>query len=863
VSIKRVLSLDEDHGTLRQQNILNASITARRGRYDDAMQRGNYFTRFARRFSAILIGAALFAGFAAQTGRAGVITPLPPNTRVSDANVPSVSDATLPDIVVRGDTLYATWLDERKGYSHPDVYFAKSTDGGTTWSANTAVSERPYDNWPDDPSIAVQPDGTIWVSWYLFYTDNSDKVNDVRLARSTDGGATWQRYTAVNGVPDNEDLWQPKLAVDASRVYVLYHLVGNDGYVMRLKIIDAQNPASISTTNVSETTDPGRINGGLLDNGPLMSLAWRDGKLCAAWEDRRDTFAIYGTCSTDNGATFPASKPFSGANAVRPEIALAPDGALYLAYSSDSDDRRNILVRRSGDNGATWSQPVALTNHESPSKSGTWDVAVDETGQVLIGWIRVNLNSNDVFLSTSVDRGSTFSFNTLEDGQGQFPTVSDPSNVRLVAAGDGANARAHVIWEDDRNVRDEIWAVRAPLDGTPPTAPPNFRARGEEASILLSWEPASDANGLAGYRVFRAANAAGPFTRISPFGMRSTFFRDVELAPGATYFYTVVAVDSTGNAGPPSGPISAAALANGAPAFNGTLAYESGDTIKVRALANGAERTIANAAGPKFSADGAQLFLSSERAIASQPAGGGASTQFAGPFDSGIEFDIAADKLAFTVITLRQFGAPGVPGAICTVTEPRYFERTGQEKFADENSLASGVALAPNKQWIAYRDAGFCNVAGTGVYSPARLCLARPADGAIKCTEGIDGSDPDFSPDGATLVFAAEIGGDQSEIWTAQIQADGSLANFAQLSRGPANQPSRQPAFSSDGNWVTFARDTDPGTGENLVLHVVRADGFGLRSLAVPGAEPDWLGGGGAPPVQGLSRQVRLPLVQK
>jgi hypothetical protein len=139
---------------------------------------------------------------------------------------------------------------------------------------------------------------------------------------------------------------------------------------LRLKVINPQNPASPSTTTVSDGVESGRYNTGTLDNGPLMSLAFRDGKLCAAWEDRRDTFAIYGACSTDNGAT--------------------------------------------------WSQPVALTAPDTPYKVGSWDVSIDATGQLLVSWVRVDLNSNDLFLSTSVDRGANFSFNVLEDGQGQY-----------------------------------------------------------------------------------------------------------------------------------------------------------------------------------------------------------------------------------------------------------------------------------------------------------------------------------------------------------------------------------------------------------------------------------------------------------
>jgi hypothetical protein len=61
---------------------------------------------------------------------------------------------------------------------------------------------------------------------------------------------------------------------------------------------------------------------------------------------------------------------------------------------------------------------------------------------------------------------------------------------------------------------------------------------------------------------------------------------------------------------------------------------------------------------------------------------------------------------------------------------------------------------------------------------------------------------------------------------------------------------------------VIFERDLDPGPGENRVLHVVRLDGDGLRSLAVAGTNPDWSGGGPAPSVLPGAYRANLPLIQ-
>lgn len=816
-----------------------------------------------KQFMRFLVAGVIFACAVmpwAVPARAGVITPVPPNVRVTDAGLGN-DDATQSQIAIQGNTLYAAWLDERDGYSHPDVYFAKSTDGGATWSANQRVSARPYDDWPDDPVITVQPNGTIWIAWYLFYTSNSDKVNDVRLARSTDGGQTFTRYTVVNGVPDNEDLWRPAIASDDARVYVLYRLRNADGFDIKLKVVDAQT-LNVTTTNVSDGVSSARNTGGLLDDGPATTLALRNGVLCAAWEDRRSTFAIYGACSTNNGASFSPNTAFSGANAINPVIALAPDGTLYATYANDADLRRNSVLRNSTDRGATWSAARTVTNVDSPFKVGTWDLAIDANGQLLLAWINSGISANDIFLSTSIDRGENFSRVPVKDGLGQYGSVSDPVRPKVVAGGDGTATRAYLVWEDDRNVNDAIWSATLALDGIAPTAPASVQAQGEDNSILLTWQPSTDAGGILGYRVYRSTTAGGPFTEITLRLNRSTFYRDVEVPASATYFYVVTAVDNSGNTGPASVVANASAQAGAAQLINGTLAYVLSNDVKLRTLADGAETTVGGAGGPRFSPDGQQLYVNSNRTILSRPPAGGSLTTFAGPFDSGIDFDVAADRTAFAIISLRQFGAPGVSGGLCTVTEPRYFERAGQEKYVDANVLASDIAISADHRWIAYRYAGFCNVAGSGIVSPPSLCFVQTANGQSTCVEGLDAKDPDFTPSGNWVVFAAPITG-QDEIWKAQLQADGTLTNYTQLTRGPANQPSRSPSFSTDGNWIVFARDVDPGNTENVQLFAVRNDGFGLRALNIAGSDPDLLGGGAAPPAQGMSNRIMLPLVLK
>ncbi|MDJ0757194.1 MAG: fibronectin type III domain-containing protein [Ardenticatenaceae bacterium] len=780
-----------------------------------------------------------------------------PNIRVTDAGLGEFGDVELPDIVVQEDVLYATWLDDRFGNNN-SVFFAKSTNQGATWSANKLVSALPYDDWTDDPGIAVQPDGTIWISYFQFYADDSDKVNDIRLARSTDGGETFTRYILVDGIPGNDDLWRPEIAADANYVYVLFHTYGSsgstEGYDIYLRILNAST-LTYTTTKINDVPLSARITDGLLDDSPWMSLALSDGKLCAAWEDKRERFSIYGACSTDNGASFTPDFRISESDANNPKITIGPNGSLYGTYTKDDDARKNVWVRRSINDGSSWNTPISVTKLTRDEVS-SYDLAIDDSGQIVVLWVREYFSSSDLFLTTSVDNGANFASVRVEDMQGQFPTGSDQDDVDLAVGGSGTNARAYMVWADDRNVQEEMWFAGAILDGIPPTAPASLQAVPGDTTVKLTWQPAADANGVTGYRVYRSSSPAGPFAEITPLLVRSTAYIDVGLTPGTTFYYQVAAVDGTGNTGPLSNTASAAAVL-GSEQPNGTLAYEAGDNIQLKTISGATISTITEARNPLFSTAGDRIYYLSSEAIQSRPMAGGAPQIFY-QREGLFEFDLAANETNFGAIILRQFASSS---SLCSVLEPHHLTLQG-DLFVDLYNYSSGIAISADHQWMAYRYDGFCTAASSGFTEPGDFCIADLTTNEHDCIEGADFDHADFAPSGSWLVFAAPLTG-QDEIWKAELQGDGSLTNYVQLTSGPAGQPADAPSWSSDGNWIVFQRDLDPTAGKNWQLYAVRADGEKLRSLDTAGEYPVLLGGGSAPTPINLTEKVFVPLVAR
>ena len=826
----------------------------------------------------LILGLLIGTFRAGSTVYAGAIL-VDGNKTITDAGLNGAAIET-PDLVIRGNERYVVWADKRDedtlGF-YQTIYFAKSTDGGQSWGANVRVSASDYDDWSDHPQIAVAADGIIWVAWYLFYQPDSNQTNEIRLAKSVDGGATFTVTTLVDGFPAAEDRWLPQIAVDepTGNLLLLYNEYWENGssigYDLYLRVYSPQLQL-LSQTTINDQPRTGKLGEGSQDNAvPKKSLVAKGGLICAAWEDQRQRFMIHGACSTNGGQSFGANFPVSVADGLGPQLAVGANGQLYVTYYLATDSRQDIYLRASTDQGSSWSEPRNVTQLTTPDEVRAWAFQVDDNGQLLIAWIkRLSSSVSTLLLATSLDQGQHWAELPLADGTGQFPTVASQFDVALAVAGSGVESVASAIWNDDRNVQEALYSQALALDSIPPTAPPNLAALGSDRSNLLTWDAATDATGIQGYRVYRSSAAAGPYTEITARLVTATSYRDVEL--GATpYFYRVAAVDGTANTGPLTEAVSATALNNSNLPTTGTIAYAVNNEIRLRDFANfGVERVFAAGQRPRMSADGGQVYYQANDQIFSKPLGGGNSRVVYSATGLAADYDIArfdpvnnANNEGYIAAIISRNFVSTVVGGLCFVSEPHY-RVNGQQRFVDEYNYSAEIALSAEPQWLLYRYRGFCNVAAIGTTTPGDLYVVNLATNETIELRGVDLRDPDFAPvrNDNRVVFAAPFSG-QYEIWHAELDGTGQLRNYTQLTRGATGVIARSPTWSTDGNWVIFQRDVDPGQLEDQKLFIVRADGSSLRALNISGLQPAWAGGGAAVNPGELTERFYLPLVTR
>ena len=117
-------------------------------------------------------------------------------------------DNSFPALAIDGSTLHVAWSNWNG--TDADVVYMRSANGGTTWSAPTAIGGGPGDQF--FPWIAAR-NGTVYASWF---NRASGDTYTIAGAASTNSGATWSApvtlSTATSNVPAGNEFSFPNCA---------------------------------------------------------------------------------------------------------------------------------------------------------------------------------------------------------------------------------------------------------------------------------------------------------------------------------------------------------------------------------------------------------------------------------------------------------------------------------------------------------------------------------------------------------------------------------------------------------------------------------------------------------------------------
>jgi len=299
----------------------------------------------------------------------------------------------------RAGSLHAAWF-EKRGDAR-GLYTVTMRDGEL--AIPTPVQVNPTGLSPDamhqSPGLATGPQGELYATWATPKA-GAPFAADLRLARSPDGGNTFESPVIVN----------------------------DDG------------------ASINHTFEHVAVAG--------------TGEIYVAWLDNRNkeksgAGALF-TCSRDNGKTVENNLIIDGmaCPCCRPMAAVAPDGSLWVAWRKTFDGNvRDIVVARSTDRGRTFSAPMlvrrdgwsfAACPHRGPS------IGFDRQGRLYVGWYTEGTDEQPrILVATSDDQGKTFSAPVSLHSSG----TSLPDQFRLTVHPEGFVA---AVWEEVTGVRKRV-----------------------------------------------------------------------------------------------------------------------------------------------------------------------------------------------------------------------------------------------------------------------------------------------------------------------------------------------------------------------------------------------------------------------
>ncbi len=170
-----------------------------------------------------------------------------------------------PRLATHGTTITITWYENDASTFR--IHASSSTNGGATWSAPVVLSVAGQTAY--SPQIVA--DGpAITVAWSS--TDGSDF--QIRASSSSDGGTSWSMPTTLSN--PSHIAWGPRLVTDGNVITVTWHESdGSDSLILTASSADGGTTWSAPTT----LSNPSHIARGArqVTDGSVITVTWYEG----------------------------------------------------------------------------------------------------------------------------------------------------------------------------------------------------------------------------------------------------------------------------------------------------------------------------------------------------------------------------------------------------------------------------------------------------------------------------------------------------------------------------------------------------------------------------------------------------------
>ena len=364
------------------------------------------------------------------------------------------------------DIIYVVWPEDVIDIR--EIHYSISYDGGDTWTGQTRDTYLSLLGGTDalNPALAVDHNDVIHVVWNQ--DDPLTGIDEIYYSRSTDGGQTWSSQTAetIISYPDGQAASYPEIALGENNEIIVAWREADDvvttNSVVNVSIsTDGGDTWTGSTADIPLTLpfrmiyDP-RI---IVDSNGIVHSIWR------GTQDQASPFhyEVYHSRSLDNGITWSGIAteqmvsyyPPGDYSCNIPNIGVDNMSNVVVVWDEDyTDDNNEIMVSASTDGGLSWSGETQDEIVSFPDNHPAYRpfVAAGIDGRFHVTWNEVTTTS---YYQIHYSRGDALAAIT-----GVFVTLApDTLPIIIPAIGGTLNFNIGVQNTNPQAVNLDVWTM--------------------------------------------------------------------------------------------------------------------------------------------------------------------------------------------------------------------------------------------------------------------------------------------------------------------------------------------------------------------------------------------------------------------
>lgn len=281
-------------------------------------------------------------------------------------------------IAARGDRLIAVWQTSGEFPGMGPMASAFSADGGKTWTEGPnpaddgSLSDHGYADMGADEA------GRFHIVW-LDDREENGNFQGLRYARSTDGGRTWSRNQTLDEAACTCCWTRLQIGLEG-----ILHVLYRDANPQDMALFQSMDAGATwrraGTVGRFEWMFLGCPHTG---GGLSMARGTGTGSLhSVVWTGKEGALGLHHLVSKDNGRTWGASRRLSQAAAARGDIAARDLQHLAAVWDEAKRNGSAIIFASSCDGGQSWARPARISAPETVATHPT--VLATATGYAVL-----------------------------------------------------------------------------------------------------------------------------------------------------------------------------------------------------------------------------------------------------------------------------------------------------------------------------------------------------------------------------------------------------------------------------------------------------------------------------------------------